>query len=827
MIVGIYPLNTDETCHFLAIDFDKQVWQQDISVIRNTCARFDIPIAVERSQSGNGCHAWFFFKHRIRATVARKFGTALLTHAMAQRHEISFSSYDRLFPNQDTMPRGGYGNLIALPFQKSARSRDNSVFIDENFTPWPDQWAFLSRITPLDETELNGWVSKLIRGQDLGELKGEPEEHATPWKKTQQTLTAKDFPQTVEIVRSAMLYMSKKGVSQRALDAIKRCAAFKNPKFYKAQAMRQSTFGIPRVISCVDDHETHMALPRGAEKDLCQLLEQHGARIKWTDHTQQGHDINVEFNGTLKPEQQQAVDALLSHDNGVLAAATAFGKTVVGAGLIAARKVNTLVLVHRQQLVSQWQERLGQFLVINETLPEQTSKRKRNLERNIIGHLAAGKDRLSSIVDVALMQSLNRSGTIRECVKNYGMIIVDECHHVPAITFEQILKEADAKIIYGLTATPDRPDGHHPIIFFYCGPVRFNVDPKAQAEKRSFDHCLIPRFTSFRTGPDKGDQALSLQEVYDRLASDEVRNQLIADDVIRCFEKGRTCLVLSGRRRHVAQLTKRLEKKTQNVFCLFGGMGDKDTARIMAEIRAVPSGNPFILVSTGSYIGEGFDEPRLDTLFLAMPISWKGTLQQYAGRLHRPHDNKKEVQVYDYVDLHVKMLESMYGKRLRGYAAIGYKSKVENFPDAPTNIIFTKNNFLPVYLNDLENARSSVMIVSPFMTQKRVAQMMAYFEPLIQKEVRITIITRPIDPFETEKKALLTPLFSMIRAAGIHLILKPSIHQKFAVIDDHITWYGSINLLSFGYSEESIMRLQSGSIAYELTSSFSGIPHDS
>ncbi len=673
LIAGVYPLLPGDTCRFLAMDFDKEGWTKDIAVIRETCFRFDIPVAIERSQSGNGCHAWFFFKQPYPAALARKFGTALLTHAMGKRHEISFSSYDRLFPNQDTMPTGGYGNLIALPLQKKARENGNAVFIDENLTPWPDQWAFLSQTSRLDETQLNGVIEKLVRGQDLGELKTGSEEDEGPWKLVPRLFAQGDFPESVEIIKSGMLYIQKEGFSQSALNKIKRLAAFKNPLFYKAQAMRLPTFGKPRVISCCNDHGTHLALPRGCEGEITAFLDEHGVSRKTTDETNPGKPVQVEFNGILNSEQQVAMEALLAHDIGVLAAATAFGKTVVGARLIAAKKVNTLVLVHRQQLVSQWRERLAQFLVIEETLPELPVKRGRKRKRDIIGHLAGGKDRLSSIVDVALMQSLTKGGDVRECIKGYGMILVDECHHVPAVTFEQILKNADAKAIYGLTATPGRPDGHHPIIFFYCGPVRYSVDAKKQAEKRPFDHCLIPRFTSFRVGTGKDGKEPSLHEVKERLVSDEIRNQLIVDDVVRSYGAGRTCLVLTGRRNHVAEMVKKIEK-----------------------------------------------------------------------------------------------------------------------------------------------ASNSVTIVSPFVSKKRMLQMVAYFQSILKKQVRVTIMTRPAEDFSAGKATILRDVFTMVEAAGIHLIQKSNIHQKFAVIDETITWYGSINLLSFGYSEESIMRLQSSSIACEL-----------
>jgi len=817
-VIGVYPMSLDETCHFLAIDFDKEGWEKDISVIRNCCSEFKIPIAIERSQSGNGCHAWFFFEQNISAVQARKFGTSLLTHSMGRRHEISFKSYDRLFPNQDTIPKGGFGNLIALPFQKIARDNGNSVFIDEKFEPYQDQWQFLSDIKRLNEKDLTSFISKLTRGNDLGILKDEAPE-SNPWVRQSIDLKQHDFPKTVKIIKSGMLYVKKKGLSQNALNTFKRFAAFKNPEFYKAQAMRLSTFGKPRVISCSDDYENHLALPPGCEDDIRTFLKENHVSIIQEDESNPGKRINVEFKGVLRDEQQHALDTLTAHENGVLSATTAFGKTVIGAKLISIKKVNTLVLVHRQQLLTQWRERLEQFLIINEPLPKPPKSRGRQKEQAIVGYMAAGKDRLSSIIDVAIMQSMITRGDVKEAVKNYGMILVDECHHVPAVTFEQILKKSAAKYVYGLTATPARPDGHHPIIFFYCGPIRFTVDAKKQTQKRPFDHYLVPRFTSFKIQPDEDGTELSFQEIKTCLVSDEIRNQLIIDDVLECYEKGRKSLILTGRVAHVEELGGNLQKKIPNVICLTGGMSSKKTAQLMEKLGTIKDKEPFVLVATGSYIGEGFDEPRLDTLFLAMPIAWRGTLQQYAGRLHRLYKNKKDVQIYDYVDLHVKMLEKMYGKRLKGYASIGYKAKTTTFPNAPTHIIFNKDNFFTIYLQDIAAASKHLLIVSPFVTAKRMLQMMDHFGELLNKKVKITIITRPADEFKEDKRTALENLFSTIIMVGVRLVFRSNIHQKFAIIDNKITWYGSINLLSFGYSEESIMRLESSSIAHELIQS--------
>lgn len=819
IVIGIYPMNLDETCCFLAIDFDKENWEKDISVIRDTCEEFNIPIAVERSRSGNGGHVWFFFENEIPSPLARKFGTALVTYSMTKRHEIPFRSYDRLFPNQDTMPKGGFGNLIALPLQMSARKKGNTLFVDEKLEPFEDQWQFLFDVQKLSEENLALFTTKLSKGNELGVLKEEDASVKRPWIKETIKIHPQDFLGPVEIVKSEMLYIKKSELSHKALNILKRFAAFKNPDFYKTQAMRLPTYKKPRVISCSEDFEDYLALPRGCEDDIKNLFKKYDVRVDWINETNPGQTINVEFNGILRQEQQDALDALMKHEMGVLSATTAYGKTVIGARLISIRKINTLVLVHRQQLLAQWKKRLKEFLVIHETLPDLPTKRGRKKKQNLIGQLGAGKNQLSSIVDVAIMQSLNKGGNVKDYIKNYGMIIVDECHHIPAFSFEQILKNATAKYVYGLTATPSRPDGHHPIIFFYCGPIRYMVDAKEQAEKRPFDHYLIPRFTSFRVGFHENQEDLTIQEVYSELITDEIRNQLIIDDVVECHKNGRNSLVLTGRVAHVTSLSENLKRTIPDVISLTGGMGRKKTNEVLEKISSIPKNKPFVLVATGSFIGEGFDESRLDTLFLAMPVAWKGTLQQYAGRLHRLCENKREVQIFDYVDIHVRILEKMYGKRLKGYAAIGYKAKVENIQDASTDIIFDKNSFFPVYLSDIESASRQILIVSPFVTNKRVTQMMQLFSTVLKRHVKITIMTRPVGNFKESRKAILEKTFSMLKNAGVTVRFKSKIHQKFAIIDQKTSWYGSINLLSFGYSEESIMRLTSSTIAYELIKS--------
>lgn len=825
IVVGLYPMLSDETCHFLAVDFDEADWQSDISVFREVCIELPVPVAIERSRSGKGAHVWFFFEAPVSAALARKFGTILLTAAMNKRHEIQFKSYDRLFPSQDTLPKGGLGNLIALPLQKTAREKSNSEFIDEHFQSYKDQWAFLSTIQRMPQSRIEEVISELGDDHELGVLKQDEEEDAEkPWEnsKTKINLERDDFPKRIELVKANMLFIPKLGISQKAMNRLKRLASFKNPMFYKQQAMRLPTYGHPRVISCADETKEYLCLPRGCEPELVSELEELGTEIRYIDKTYEGRGIDVEFHGQLREEQSLALNHLLQNGNGILSGTTAFGKTIVAIKLIAEKKVNTLILVDKISLLSQWKERLSEFLIVNEPLPEPaTSAKKRGRKKKVsaIGQLGSGKNSLSGIVDIAVMQSLSRKGEVKECVKNYGMIIADECHHASAFTYEQILKTTNARYVYGLTATPTRKDGHHPILFMHCGPIRYRDDPKKQAENRPFDHYIVPRFTSLRVPVDKDEQEVSIQQLYTEIMESDFRNQQIIDDVLNNYHQGRNCIVLTLRTAHVESLANRLKEKVPDVFALMGGMGKKTTQEIFQTVANIPADRNIILVATGHFIGEGFDEPRLDTLFLAMPISWKGTLQQYAGRLHRLYKTKKEVKIYDYVDIQVRMLEKMYQKRLDGYASMGYKAKGEELNGTALDIIFDKDNFLPVFNQDINAAKKEILVISPFVRKIRTLQMTKNLKMALEKKVRVLIVTRPKEDFKPNDHAIIQRTLDLLTDCGASIVFKSNIHQKFAVMDQKVVWYGSINLLSYGSAQESIMRIESANIANELVKS--------
>ncbi len=463
------------------------------------------------------------------------------------------------------------------------------------------------------------------------------------------------FPVQVQVVRANLLYIEKKDLPSAMLNRLLRLGAFQNPEFYKAQAMRLPTFNKPRVIACAEELPDHIVLPRGCLAEVTDLLKSHRIKPMVRDERFVGRPIEVEFSGRLRPLQQDAVDAFAQQDEGILCAPTAFGKTAVAAWLIASRKVNTLILVHRQQLLDQWHARLAMFL----GLPAQS-----------IGQIGGGAAKRSGCVDIAILQSAHDKEGVKDFVAEYGQVIVDECHHLSAFTFQQVMRQVKAKYVVGLTATPERKDGHHPIIYMQCGPIRFKLSARSMTAATPFEHEVVPRLTGFSLPPEQTD--MTIQEVYAAIVDDRVRNELILTDLIQATTDGRSPLLLTGRTEHLKYFETALAGKVNNVFTLKGGMGKKQRQSIAEAIAAVPERAPRIILATGSYIGEGFDDARLDTLFLAMPISWKGTLQQYVGRLHRLHDAKRVVRVYDYVDSKVLMLARMYARRLKEYNLIGY-----------------------------------------------------------------------------------------------------------------------------------------------------------
>ena len=808
-VIGLYVLNEDNTCNLLCTDFDdkncEHGYQEDVVAFINVCKSWGVPWSIERSRSGNGAHVWIFFETPVLAVKARRLGNAILTEAMNRDGRISFKSYDRFFPNQDTLPEGGLGNLVALPLQGNARKNGNSVFVNEYFEPFRDQWEYLLNISKLSAFALEEILKQTANIMPLGDLSKTSE--SKPWEvPTTAKIEKFDFLSEIVITRSNMLYIPLSLLSSKVLNHLRRMASFRNPEFYSKQALRLSTYQTPRIISCAGLTDEFLELPRGCEDVVTTLLKEKTVAYRFEDKTNHGRTISVHFNGELRENQQEAVNTLATNNTGVLSATTAFGKTVAAIGLIAKHSVNTLILVHTKALLDQWVQRLEQFLVIDDVPVIEKGKHKKNLSP--IGTLTSTGNKLHGIIDIALMQSCISDGEVRPIVKDYGQVIADECHHVSAVNFEQILKTVNARYVYGLTATPIRKDGHQPIIFMQCGPIRYNADAKAQMRDQTFQRLLVPRFTPFRT---VSGEDLSFTKVAHQLAEDEYRNLFIVKDVIEALKEGRSPIILTSRTAHVEILADLLKPHCPSVITLVGSESIKEKRQKMEYLQSIPSSEPLVIVATGKYVGEGFDYARLDTLFLVSPVAWKGIVAQYAGRLHREFEGKQDVQIYDYIDIRVPVCESMYRKRLKGYASIGYRIRNNEMFDnlfPTTDLIYDGLNFVSPFISDLSQCKRSVVISCPKVRIGRQTQIAERLIDLAANGVEVALFTK-----EENDDTL------HLQHQGISVITINHLSLHTAIIDKNKIWYGSVSILGYHSVEDNLIRFRNPEIATNLLES--------
>jgi superfamily II DNA or RNA helicase len=665
---GTYAIRADDTCIFLAIDFDKSSWRTDVTAVKKAARELGIELSIERSRSGNGAHAWIFFNEPIQARLARHLGSLILTHAIAQHHQMEFNSYDRLFPNQDTLPKGGFGNLIALPLQREPRKSGNSVFVDDNFEAFPDQWVFLSTIKCLSNADVSALLTThtpiifATPSDDAADVSLLAAESTLQYKPSSMDLV---FTGNIMFELSNSLSISIANLPSSLVAALKMTGTFANPKFYELQRLRFSTWNTPRYICCaaLSEDRRMLILPRGLLEQCLAIAQNHGATVTIRDRRKDYAPIATTFSGTLLPQQREACEALLNFESGVLVAPPGAGKTVMACAVIASRKLPTLILVHRKQLAEQWKAQLLQFT---------------DLTKKQIGTFDLNGGKRKGIVDIGMIQTVSKEKSREFILPDYGLVIIDECHHIPALSFEAVLGKISARYFLGLTATPYRKDGLEKIIHMQCGPVRHTMT-ETIGQSLIGRHVII-RETNF-TMPDSDTPQTAIHQIWERLVSDSSRLSLVARDVADALEEGRFPLVLSDRRDHLVLLleaiNKHVDAERETGFLLTSDMGKKKRRQIIdtaIEMRGM--GNHPFLLSTGSLIGEGFDLPGLCTLFLAMPLSFKGRLIQYAGRLHRESEGKTDVRIYDYVDIGLGLGVSMFRKRVTAYKKMGYRLDV-------------------------------------------------------------------------------------------------------------------------------------------------------
>ena len=825
-VVAIYPMLENNLCQLLVFDFDNHAkgaeqedyaniddgWKEEINALRRICKNLNVDAVVERSRSGRGAHLWIFFKEMVPARLARKFGFALLEKGAESVNLKSFKYYDRMIPAQDALPEGGLGNVIALPLQGMALKSGNSAFVDENWNAYEDQLKVLAGTRRLTRQEIEDYLSLWYSTGFTSEDNGTD----APWDKNSE-IEVGSVKGVVRIVLADRIYIDSTGMSNKTKRQLRRMATFSNKQYFQNQAMDMPNYDESRFIYLGSDEGKYIVLPRGLREEILKKFDNAGISYKIEDKRTKGRKLNISFKGELRESQIPAVETMLENETGILHAATAFGKTVVCCDMIAKRGISTLILVDRADLMNQWIKRLDEFLDIDEELPEYQTKTGRTRKRkSLIGNLQGTHDTLTGIVDVAMIRSLKKKDGFHPMLKEYAQVYFDECHHAASDSAIEVLQEINAKYVYGVTATPKRGDGKEKINEFLLGPIRYRFTAKDRAEEQNIDHLVYPRFTR-TVKPHHLSKTPYGNDAYKLIRNNDVRDEQIIRDVADCVQAGRTPVVLTKYVDHAKKLSERLKTYADRLILLTGANGTKARRAQVEELSKVDDSESLILVGTGSLLGEGFDFPRLDTLFMATPVSGENVVEQYVGRLNRDYDGKENVIVYDYVDSHIPKFDKMYSARLKAYKKIGYELCVNmDGEKQKANTIYDIENYAETYWKDLEEANSAVVVSSPRLNNQKVDRIINMLGKRRELGVKVTIVTWHPDAYKYGKYDVRMELMERLRKAGFEIRLVEETCEHYAVIDNEIVWYGSVNLLSKEDAEDNLMRVCSKDIAAEL-----------
>ena len=825
-VVAIYPMLENNLCQLLVFDFDNHAkgaeqedyaniddgWKEEINALRHICKNLDVDAVVERSRSGRGAHLWIFFKEMVPARLARRFGFALLEKGAESVNLKSFKYYDRMIPTQDALPEGGLGNVIALPLQGMALKSGNSAFIDENWNAYEDQLNVLAGTRRLTRQGIEDYLSLWYSTGSTSEDNGTD----APWDKNSE-IEAGSVKGVVRIVLADRIYIDSTGMSNKTKRQLRRMATFSNKQYFQNQAMDMPNYDESRFIYLGSDEGKYIVLPRGLREEILKKFDNAGISYKIEDKRTKGQELNISFRGELRESQIPAVETMLENETGILHAATAFGKTVVCCDMIARRGISTLILVDRADLMNQWIKRLEEFLDIDEELPEYQTKTGRTRKRkSLIGNLQGAHDTLTGIVDVAMIRSLKKKDGFHPKLKEYAQVYFDECHHAASDSAIEVLQEINAKYVYGVTATPKRGDGKEKINEFLLGPIRYRFTAKDRAEEQNINHLVYPRFTR-TVKPHHLSKTPYGNDAYELIRNNDVRDEQIIRDVADCVQAGRTPVVLTKYVDHAKKLSERLKTYADRLILLTGANGTKARRAQVEELNKVDDSDSLILVGTGSLLGEGFDFPRLDTLFMATPVSGENVVEQYVGRLNRDYDGKENVIVYDYVDSHIPKFDKMYSARLKAYKKIGYELCVNmDGEKQKANAIYDIENYAETYWKDLEEANSAVVVSSPRLNNQKVDRIINMLGKRRELGVEVTIVTWHPDAYKYGKDDVRMELMERLRKAGFEIRLVEETCEHYAVIDNEIVWYGSVNLLSKEDAEDNLMRVCSKDIAAEL-----------
>ena len=822
-VIGVYPLFPNGTCRFIVFDFDNHAmgaenkdganideqWKEEVDVLRKVCEENQLAPIVERSRSGRGAHVWIFFKEPVDASLARRFGNALIHKGEEQISVPSFKYYDRLLPTQNEVQGEGLGNLIALPLQGRARKEGNSVFVDSNWNAYPDQIAVLKQTPRLTKEELEDCIRKwfpYIPGTTFDK----------PWRGDEK-FHPEDVRGDLQITLANRIYVDIRNLQPRIINQIRRIATYQNREYYKTLRMGRKVFDMSQMIDLSEADPRYASIPRGCLEELVEKLSEGEISYSISDERCVGNSIDVHFNGELWEKQQIAANEMMKYETGILDAATAFGKTVVGSYLISQRKVSTLILVQHVELIEQWKKELEKFLEINEECPEYQTKTGRIKKRESpIGILHGAKDTTTGIVDIAMVGSAYKKGDFHFRLQEYGMVILDECHHAAAETSYQVLNACKAKFVYGVSATPEREDFKTKTNYMLLGPVRHRFSVREQNQQYGLDCFVYPRFT--RTVlPRSKDEKPSLNEAYTIVREDSLRTEQIVNDVKMCLGESRCPLILTRFKSHAREIYERSKDLADHVFLLYGDQNEKERKQVRAEMERVSAQESMILISINSMIGEGFNFPRFDTLFLTIPISGEGPLIQYVGRLNRKFPGKKQVVVYDYVDRNIGIFENMYTKRLREYQQMGYEVisslKIDH---QKTNVIYDMESYLERYKEDLVTAAKEIIVSSPSLRENKIDQFVNMVKNGQEHGVGIVVVTWHPDTYPYDSAEVRMRQMEKLRQNGIRVYYVSDHCEHYTIIDHEIVWYGSLNFLGKEDAEDNLMRIYNKEIAKEL-----------
>lgn len=783
--VGIYPLIDGDKCYFIAIDFDGDNWRKDTLSVINVSRKNKLKFLPVISQSGNGGHLWFFFDQAISAYVARRMATILLSEAMEENSYLSLKSYDRIFPSQDYLAKDGIGNLIALPLEGSARQTEKSTFLYDDLTIVKDEdiWGRLAQVQKNSEKEVNTFVDSFSKNYEFQYLKGE---------KDDSSVYLIDNQKNIKIILRGSIWIDSSSLNSSAVNFLRRISSFRNPEFYKKQRMRFSTWDTPRVISTIEQDNQYLVLPRNCLLEITETFKSNNVDLEIIDERTNGNTIDINFNGKLKPRQQEALSIVEKVENGVISAPTGFGKTVLAAAMISKFKRNTLIIVPNIVLLKQWKKELEKFLDGNFS----------------IGQLGDGKNSLSNEIDVAIINSLEQN---KHLLQNYGLVFVDECHRAASFRYENVLKNISSQRIYGMTATPIRNNGQEELIFMQCGNIIYEHSGKLDYLEKDFEINVVPVMTNYKFSNKK----LKIHQLYKELQNDSRRNNRICEIISKNMLEKRSILVLSNRVDHLHTIGNILKSLDINYIQITGTNTEKERRIAFEELKLKTDNmEPILLLSTGQFIGEGFNLPALDTLILASPLAYEGNLTQYIGRVNRDHENKRNVFIYDIVDFNTPVLSKMYLKRSRTYKSIGYNIMS---PDEKhdNKIIFSSSDFRPVFENDFINTNGPILIS----IQKVTKNIIIYLEDLISQKSgdrpQVSLLVKKSEKIEY-KEAIEYAMGGQL----IQMFISKDPVTAFTLMGNNGIWFGDISIDEELDKDQSFMRMENAEYYYDFISLF-------